>query len=747
MEKIVTIHGFTYKYKDICDYKEHYKIIKTDSKGFGAYRVMDKETGEILENYEVDVCCGSNDKVLVLLVKEENRTDSQEFERREELGLVERDTERVIIDFGPNKYDYDPDKELIEFFRKEEDKDGLDIYYLSIYNCERKRFTVRDWLIVYGFSGEEVYEDYLILQNPQDNKYFFWLIKEEGKSKMIFKARKNIVCLHGSFEYGEYFAVQDDKTGLWALAQKEGEITPYEFKEIKTSKTRIILCGENYERIFEPDVGVRAQREVVIEKGEKDVGFRREYEEIDVDKINNEFLYCRDGKRVDIKQFYMPDSIEWHRDIYTIECDSISLAEIKETYDPEYTPSRARQLYAEKELYLKLEEFIFVVERNGKFGMHLSQIHYDLYPLSSWQDKSWREDKTLVEYEYDKIEEGLKGLYTQYVKEPKRLYEVFKDPILHNKNITHNRGNEIRDSFYRLYKGDKFDVFEGEKRQIILTGCDDVKYVEETHSLIYTKDGKMGIIEIGTNNKNVYGYDDIKYLGNHFYLVTIGDKQGVLHDMEEFIKVDYETVQMGILPKQPQTGKKPKPTLISFCLEKADGNYDMVCYNKDKNTSENIDVSKYNDIQFYKQIIVASTNERTYIFNYRWEEMAQFTPNAKVVEEYLDVKCERLDVNGPTTIYNINNERFYYHMGTLINARYLDLVQEHKAPFFKSYESKNGYGYVFVSENDPVKFAEKCREVEKFSDEEFERQFVKLLVYSKRPARYNKKAICDFDRY
>lgn len=519
--------------------------------------------------------------------------------------------------------------------------------YVTVYDADDERFIIDNWVLC-----NEIKESgcIMILQNPDNKKYY--LLDED-------KYRSN----HTTFNTGydeikvseKYIIIsKNGKKAIYSI--KNGFITPIEYDDIKTYKffTVFIKNGKKFFTLNNGDV--KESSEI--------------FDDIECERQNESIIYCKKGSTTYI---YYVGRFNYQEIFITPQYDEIKLLQYNECYS-----NKGK------------DEFIFLVKKNNKYGVITGNTGKKLGGTSIL--------RILIDIDYDKIvyrdgnyyiyKNGKVGLFTGNHKMNCSLGPIY-DKIV---KIAHS-GN------YILYNKDNSTIINLLNKMVILNNCNIIRILND--AIIFERNGKKGLLRGIKNDdfRTTEGLDDIKHLGEDYFLITYNGNQGIICGSSILIKPKYKFIDVNC--SLDDINQNP----VIFALKKLDGDCYLAKLDKNLNKIDYLYCEGFNDIKLYKSIIIFENLTNTYIYDYS---------GALLTTMPRDVEIEEIVIKGENDakyLYKIDEVYYIY-----TNGVFKSVPMEVVTLYMSAYECD--YGTVVVNSYDEETYNETCKKIEDSSMDE-----------------------------
>ena len=572
-------------------------------------------------------------------------------------GLIDIKTGKIIECYDNCIIRYYNNKKLFFIEKKNIDKTSKKTY-IKIYDALYKRFIVDNWFICNDIVTSYIMDYKLyILQDPITKKYHLLDVNNYRLSTTLLTTEfDNIEILDSSNAYEWFFLVtKGSKKAIYST--KIGFVTPFEYEDIKKCGWALIFTQHN-KKFFTN----------IKELDKKNMSPL--FDEIKYNDTKETILYCKNDSNITI---YFADKFSF-KELFTTPLYD----DIKQINEVDNHSGKI--------------EYIFLIKKNNKYGLISGTINRGKIGTPVL--------RPLVDAVYDKIEyidgdyylyKGNKvGLFTGGYKKNYSLEPIYDNiiPIQYSNN-------------YELFIGDICTIYDLFNKITILRNCKIIQNLGS--SIIFERNGKKGIIHNLKSDDihSIEGLDDIKDLGNNYYLITLNGKKGILFNNKILIEPKYESINI--------KGDFRKNIIepVYLVLKKPEYGYDLAkCYGN--NQIEYLNTCDCNDILLYESIMVLKNDSSIFIYDYNNQLLGTFPLGVHINEIVIKNKY----------VYKIDD--VYY---VLRNGMFVRVPIETIELYMSAYESE--FGTVVVNSYSLDEHDEKCKSIEECSDEYFDDILIK----------------------
>lgn len=600
-------------------------------------------------------------------------------------GLINIKTQKIIGSFDNfSSLNYYDEGLFIQSKTVEEQIDGekkINIY-IRIYDALSEKMLADNWLVI----NFEASFSKAILKDCKTQQYHFFDISKYRNKDDIFNTGFTDYKELYQYYYESFYALTNGNGKVALYSDNKGFLTDYIYDCIDyQDKDNVVIFTKDGKQLFKSAYNYELESPL--------------FDSVKVDKKDKKTIY---GKKDSNIKVYFVDYLNFQLLFETSEYDSLQCVDGHEIIDG--------SLILESYLSDIPLNYTYIVEKDNKYGIILVSI-----TKQPNEESCQVEMKTLVDPIYDAIEfkdsdfvlkkDNKKGLLVKVRNEFKYLKTEY-DAI-----------QILGYGYYALQKDGKWSIFNIIKGEEILNDCE--AFEGSASVYIFERNGKKVIFSPLVDNKyNLFGeYDDVKKIGNKYYLIVKNGKQGLIHDMKIVVEPNYKSFDINVLCDNDYD-KLDYNHQLYFSLQGDDNQYQLAkyvatSYNTGKNRIEITD-KKYQDIQFFNDIMLLKDEIKVYAYDYNNRLLRTFAKNVRV----------SVSKSKTGSLYMINGVGYSYNDGQL------QVVPIEECTFYSAgYESQ--YGIVVVNSYDQATYEKKCADIDAMSEEEINK--VLLAMYDNNP--------------
>ena len=559
--------------------------------------------------------------------------------------------------------------------------DNILVTFVTVYDADENKFIFKDYLKTkreFNFS-----DDLLVVKNPTTKRiHLLDLNHLEESKKDASLGFLDMVRLSKENSADSYYSLINDKRKRQVCVVDRGVIDKKEYDNIRAEGYFFVITEGNKEYYAEGYYENNKQEFYISKTGPKS------------DKVwaDKEFVYCKNDNIIDVYSH----SIE---KIFTVEADNITLFDSGD-YKNMFDGSEIRSFY-------------FDVQRGDKHALGRSRVGFN-----SERTHIYDELTETKYFEFKKIANDYYELTGDHCVSA--VFDPLSNPLLVDNNYEdyHRLKGCTLYSFEHCGLEDLIDASNG---NVLVQDC---KVLEnDYYHVVFERNGKKGILWETNKPKITEGYDTVERLWYGYYKVTKDGKEGIVFYGNEIVPPIYKSVKIhtrNLERYKHEINFYPKYMYLE--LENMDGTKEVARYDTGSGAPSKelipVDTTDITRIEFYKEMVVYRTEDKTYIYSYLGELFYTFEGNKLITE-----KEYKSDENSePLNLYIID--------GQCYQATYERFVPYYVPSIYRTF-IEGQYGSVLVEEIDREKYDNDIQYFRDLSEEDFDQSM--LNIYENRP--------------
>ena len=595
-------------------------------------------------------------------------------------GLINIKTQKIVGSFDNFfSLNYFDEGLFIQAKTVEEQIDGekkINIY-IRIYDALSEKMLANNWLVI----DSEASFSKAILKDCKTQQYHFFDISKYRNKDDIFNTGFTDYKELYQYYYESFYALTNSDGKVALYSDNKGFLTDYIYNRIDyRDKDNVVIFTKDGKQLFKSAYNYELESPL--------------FDSVTVDKKDKKTIY---GKKDSNIKVYFVDYLNFQLLFETSEYDSLQCVDGHEIIDG--------SLILESYLSDIPLNYTYIVEKENKYGIILVSITKQRNEASCQVEM-----KTLVDPIYDVVEfkdsdfvlekDNKKGLLVKVRNESKYLKTEYDEIQI------------LGYGYYALQKDGKWSIFNIIKAEEILNGCE--AFERSANVYIFERNSKKVIFSPLVDNKyKLFGeYDDVKRIGNKYYLIVKNGKQGLIHDMKMVVEPNYKSLDINVLCANDYD-KLDYNHQLYFSLQGDDSQYQLAIYEARKSGLA-IKDKKYQAIQFFNDIMLLKDEIKVYAYDYNNRLLRTFAKNVPV----------SVSKSKTGTLYMINGVGYSYNDGQL------QVVPVEECTFYSAgYESQ--YGTIVVNSYNQDTYEKWCADIEAMSEEDINK--VLLAMYDNNP--------------
>lgn len=595
-------------------------------------------------------------------------------------GLINIKTNKTVGSFDNFfSLNYSDEGLFIQAKTVEEQIDGekkINIY-IRIYDALSEKMLANNWLVI---DFEPSFSKAILKDCIAKQYHFFDVSKYRNKDDIFNNGFADYKELY-QYYYESFYALTNSDGKVALYSDNKGFLTDYIYDLITyQAKDNVVIFTKDGKQLFKSAYNYELKSPL--------------FDSVTVDKKDKKTIY---GKKDSNIKVYFVDYLNFQLLFETAEYDSLQCVDGHEIIDG--------SLILESYLSDIPLNYTYIVEKENKYGIILVSITKQRNEASCQVEM-----KTLVDPIYDAVEfkdsdfvlekDNKKGLLVKVRNESKYLKTEYDEIQI------------LGYGYYALQKDGKWSIFNIIKEEDVLNNC--VAFEKSDNTYIFERNGKKIIFcPLADNKYKFFGeYDDVKRIGNKYYLIVKDGKKGLIHDMQIVIEPNYKSLDINALCANDYD-RLDYNNQLYFSLQGDDNQYQLAIYEARKSGLA-IKDKKYQKIQFFNDIMFLKDERHVYAYDYNNKLLRMFTKNVHI----------SVSKSKTGTLYMINGTGYSYNNGQF------QVVPVENCMFYSTgYVCQ--YGTIVVNSYNKATYDEMCESIDNMSEEDINNRL--LLMYNKNP--------------
>lgn len=449
-----------------------------------------------------------------------------------------------------------------------------------------------------------------LYQSPWDGKYHIY---DDYAEELLDKAFDRVEKVFSNYNIIYLAVTLNGKQGLYHYSnykKGKGFMTKIEYDHIKSLSNLLVFTKDGKKRF------------AYVYEEEK---LSEEFDDITMDENHKNLIYCKKENTIHVFDTRKQDFLF-----------SMNVEELSNLYENTFWIQSNNH---------RLNEYLFKTKKEGQYGLTKIRIEYEL------GQKNNVETETLLKEEYNQIEEYCE-IYKIEKDGKQGLYDPSSSTLIEPKY----------DQIVTLYSPNTFAFYHDglcdigrmttKGWNLYVTDCKTTyQYGELMDILTYQKNGKLGILFIDDFQEKVIPaiYDSITHICGCTFIVEQNQKKGLFHNGELVIPPVYDEIKVGQMDDQNL-----------FVTLKKEGKYKVAKMPSNyfsKTTFEYIREESFDSIEYYPDLIVMKSQDKTYIYDYQRGLLIAYPSN--ILIQYYE------DEDTQNRCYFVGSFYFYYHEGKM----------------------------------------------------------------------------------
>ena len=595
-------------------------------------------------------------------------------------GLINIKTNKTVGSFDNFfSLNYSDEGLFIQAKTVEEQIDGekkINIY-IRIYDALSEKMLANNWLVI---DFEPSFSKAILKDCIAKQYHFFDVSKYRNKDDIFNNGFADYKELY-QYYYESFYALTNSDGKVALYSDNKGFLTDYIYDLITyQAKDNVVIFTKDGKQLFKSAYNYELKSPL--------------FDSVTVDKKDKKTIY---GKKDSNIKVYFVDYLNFQLLFETAEYDSLQCVDGHEIIDG--------SLILESYLSDIPLNYTYIVEKENKYGIILVSITKQRNEASCQVEM-----KTLVDPIYDAVEfkdsdfvlekDNKKGLLVKVRNESKYLKTEYDEIQI------------LGYGYYALQKDGNWSIFNIIKEEDVLNNC--VAFEKSDNTYIFERNGKKIIFcPLADNKYKFFGeYDDVKRIGNKYYLIVKDGKKGLIHDMQIVIEPNYKSLDINVLCANDYD-RLDYNNQLYFSLQGDDNQYQLAIYEARKSGLA-IKDKKYQKIQFFNDIMFLKDERHVYAYDYNNKLLRMFTKNVHI----------SVSKSKTGTLYMINGTGYSYNNGQF------QVVPVENCMFYSTgYVCQ--YGTIVVNSYNKATYDEMCESIDNMSEEDINNRL--LLMYNKNP--------------